>query len=68
MQGARREDDLGIPDGMLKRPSKRNAADAGIFGVAADGWREIRVNRTLYLSCIDGEIQVLYAVSLSALS
>jgi len=38
MQGARREDDADIPDGMLRRPSECNAADAGIFGVAADGW------------------------------
>jgi len=32
------EDDVGIPDGMLRRPSERSAADAGIFAVAADGW------------------------------
>jgi hypothetical protein len=38
MQGARREDDVGIPDGMFRRPNKRNAADAGIIAVAADGW------------------------------
>jgi len=37
MQGARKEDDEGIPDGMLRRPNERNAADAVISGVAADG-------------------------------
>jgi len=44
MQSARREDGVGIPDGMWRRPGERNAADAGKFGVAAEGWREIRVN------------------------
>jgi len=38
MQGAQREDDVGIPDGMLRSPSERNAADTGRFGVAVDGW------------------------------
>jgi len=41
MQGARSGDDIGVKTvvtPVLRRPRERNAADAGIFGVAADGW------------------------------
>jgi hypothetical protein len=36
IQGTRSEGDVGAVNTTLRRPSERNAVDAGIFAVAAD--------------------------------